>query len=88
VVLLYDPQGRIKTLVDQAKRQISFKYNDASKPVEITDPKLGSIKVTYTNAGEVKNVDSPAGRKIAVEVSSAFQNLMDIIRPAGVTLSF
>jgi hypothetical protein len=44
--------------------------------------------VTYGNSGEIKKVDSPAGRKIAMQVSSAFQNLLEIVRPAGVSLSF
>jgi len=88
VKLLYDNTGRIRTLIDQNKRQISFKYNENSKPVEITDPALGTITVSYTNSGEIKKVESTAGRKIALQVTSAFQNLLDIIRPAGVTLSF
>ncbi len=88
VHLFYDNLGRIKTMMDQAKKQINFKYNENSKPVEITDPKMGSINVSYTNSGEVKKVDSTGGRKIALAVTSAFQNLLEIIRPAGVTLSF
>ena len=88
VHLFYDNLGRIKTMMDQAKKQINFKYNENSKPVEITDPKMGSISVAYTNSGEVKKVDSTGGRKIALAVTSAFQNLLEIIRPAGVTLSF
>ncbi|MEK6705928.1 MAG: DUF6531 domain-containing protein [Bdellovibrionota bacterium] len=88
VKLVYDVNGRISTLVDQNNRVIKFKYNENSKPIEITDPSLGSITVTYNNSGEIKKVDSSAGRKIAVQVTSAFQNLLDIIRPAGVSLSF
>lgn len=88
VKLFYDNLGRIKTMVDQNQRVISFKYNENSKPVEITDPKLGTITVSYTNSGEIKKVESTAGRKIALQVTSAFQNLLDIIRPAGVSLSF
>jgi YD repeat-containing protein len=88
VKLLYDTNGRIRSMVDQDKRTITFKYNENSKPVEITDPKLGTITVSYTNSGEIKKVESTAGRKIALQVTSAFQNLLDIIRPAGVSLSF
>ncbi len=88
VRLVYDNSGRIKTMLDQNKRRIDFKYNENSKPIEITDPQLGSIKVEYNNSGEVKKVDSAGGRKIALQVTSAFQNLLEIIRPAGVTLSF
>jgi YD repeat-containing protein len=75
-------------MMDQAKKQIHFKYNENSKPIEITDPQMGSIVVSYTNSGEVKKVDSTGGRRIALAVTSAFQNLLEIIRPAGVTLSF
>ncbi len=88
VKLFYDVNGRIKSMVDQSRRRIDFKYNENSKPIEITDPSLGTITVSYTNSGEIKKVDSSAGRKIALQVTSAFQNLLDIIRPAGVTLSF
>ncbi len=88
VKLFYDTNGRIKSLVDQNRRRIDFKYNENSKPVEITDPALGTITVSYTNSGEIKKVESTAGRKIALQVTSAFQNLLDIIRPAGVSLSF
>ncbi len=88
VYLFYDNSGRISTLVDQDKRKINFKYNENSKPVEISDPALGTITVSYTNSGEIKKVDSTAGRKVAFQVTTAFQNLLDIIRPAGVSLSF
>ncbi len=88
VKLVYDSNGRIRTLIDQNKRQIMFKYNENSKPVEITDPALGTITVSYANSGEIKKVESTAGRKIALQVTSTFQSLLDIIRPAGVTLSF
>lgn len=88
VQLVYDQNGRIKSMVDQNRSRIDFKYNENSKPVEISDPSLGAITVSYTNSGEIKKVESSAGRKIALQVTSAFQNLLDIIRPAGVSLSF
>jgi YD repeat-containing protein len=88
VQLNYDTNGRIASMVDQSKRKILFKYNENSKPVEITDPALGTITVAYKNSGEIQKVDSTGGRKVATQVVSAFQNLLDIIRPAGVTLSF
>ena len=87
VRLFYDGNGRISAMIDQSKRQIKFKYNENSKPIEISDPALGTISVSYTNSGEIKKVESSAGRKIALQVTSAFQNLLDIIRPAGVSLS-
>lgn len=88
VKLFYDRKGRIKSMLDQSKRRIDFTYDENSKPIVIKDPKLGSIKVSYTSTGEVKQVESSAGRRIAMQVTTAFQNLLEIIRPAGVTLAF
>jgi YD repeat-containing protein len=88
VRLFYNRNGLINNMVDQDRRQIAFKYDENGHPIQITDPALGTITVSYNNSGEIKKVESTAGRKIAVQVTSAFQNLLDIIRPAGVTLSF
>lgn len=87
VQLFYDTKGRIKQLVDQSGKKISFTYNELGKPTKITQEGLGSIVVSYNAGGEITNVKSTAGRKIAVEVTSAFQSLLDIIRPAGVSLN-
>ncbi len=88
VYLFYDSSGRITSMVDQSKRRINFKYNEQSKPTEITDPALGALTVQYNNAGEIAKVDSTAGRKVAFQVTTAFQNLLEIVRPAGVSLAF
>lgn len=89
VKLFYDASGRIKTLVDQSSRRLDFKYDQNSRPVEIKDPKLGTIKISYKSmsGGEIEKVDSEAGQKVAVQVTTAFQNLLEIIRPAGVSLA-
>ena len=87
VKLFYDATGRIKTLFDQDERRLDFKYDQNSRPVEITDPKLGTIKVSYKSSGEIDKVDSAAGQKVALQVTTAFQNLLEIIRPAGVNMS-
>jgi YD repeat-containing protein len=86
--LVYDSEGRIRALADEGGHQVSFKYDENSKPVEISDPKLGTITVSYTNSGEIKKVESTAGKEVAARVTQEFQELLDIIRPAGVTLSF
>ena len=88
VQLLYDGQNRIKSMVDYKKRRLDFTYNELSKPVEIRDPRLGSVVVAYNNAGDVASVDSKGGREIAAQVTGGFQNLLELIRPAGVSLGF
>ena len=88
VKLAYDDYGRISAMVDEKKEEIDFKYNSESKPIEIRDPKLGSITVDYYNSGDIKNVESKAGHEIAVKVTAEFETLLQIVSPAGVTLSF
>jgi hypothetical protein len=87
VKLVYDSQGRVRALVDQSGRQLTFKYNDISKPIEIADAKLGVVKFTYKNSGEVDKIESNGGSSIAMEVMKALQSLIDITAPAGVTMS-
>src|SRR6185437_11486401 len=53
VRLFYDLNGRIQSMVDQSRRRIDFRYNENSKPIQITDPSLGTINVSYTNSGEI-----------------------------------
>lgn len=88
VKIFNDSNGRIKTLVDQDKHQIDFEYNGDSRPIKISDHKLGTITVSYANSGEVAKVESSASREIARQVMTAFQNLIDIMHPAGISLSF
>jgi len=89
VTLTYDHQGRIATLFDQAKRQVNIKYDSRfGKPETVERPGVGTIKVTYKPNGDVNKVDSPAGATVAVQVASTFNNLLDIVGPAGVELGF
>lgn len=90
VFLIYDSKGKISKMVDQdsaAKRILAFKYNALGKPVEIEMEKVGKINVAYDNYGEIKKVESSAGHKMALQVTQAFQNLLSIVKPAGVNLN-
>lgn len=92
VLLVYDSKGKITKMVDDDKkanqrRILAFKYNALGKPVEIEMEKVGKINVAYDNYGEIKKVDSSAGHKMALQVTQAFQNLLAIVKPAGVNLN-
>ena len=92
VLLVYDTKGKITKMVDHdkksdQKRTLSFKYNALGKPVEIEMEKVGKINVAYDNYGEIKKVESDAGHKMALQVTQAFQNLLSIVKPAGVNLN-
>lgn len=91
VLLIYDRKGRITKMVDYGKsskkRTLTFKYNALGKPVEIAMNKIGKINVAYDNYGEIKKVESKSGHKMALQVTQAFQSLLSIVKPAGVSLS-
>lgn len=84
IILFYDNSGRIASMVDQDKRKIVFKYSSNSKPSEIIQDGVGSIQVNYDKTGQIKDVNSKGGRQIALSVAAAFQNLLEIIKPAGI----
>ncbi len=88
LVLAYDDNGRIKQISDRAAgTMLDFTYNAWSKPATITLEGTGTITVTYDNNGEIQKVDSAAGREISLRVTALFQELLEVVRPAGVSLS-
>lgn len=92
VLLYYDRNGKISMMLDKdektkEQRKLSFKYNSQGKPVEIAMDKVGKINVVYDNYGEIKKVESDKGHKMALQVTQAFQNLLTIVKPAGVNLN-
>ena len=87
VKLEYDKSGRIVGLMDHAKRIVRIQYNEKiGKPSRIERPGLGDIVVRYDRNGEITKVDSQAGPSVAVQVASTFNNLLEIVKPAGVEL--
>lgn len=85
VKLQYDNRGRIVQIEDQSKKVVKIKYEERfGKPEVVTRPGLGTLKIVYKPDGEIKKVDSTEGPRVAVQVASIFNNLLEIIAPAGV----
>lgn len=83
----YDNRGRIATITDQSKKVVKIDYEERyGKPAIVTRPGLGSIRVTYKANGEINKVESKEGPSVAMQVASAFNNLLDIIAPATAEL--
>ena len=90
--MVYDRKSRITKMVDRdqkGKKQkvLSFIYNAMDKPVEIKMEKVGKINVKYDNNGGIQKVESKQGHQMALKVTRAFQNLLAIVKPAGVSLA-
>ncbi len=92
----------VKEAINGAKassRLVYFRYNAEGKPIEVkektSDGNQGSIQIAYDRNGEVLAITNSKGRAVASEneiataqrVAMTFQNLMEIVQPAGVSLS-
>jgi YD repeat-containing protein len=89
IVLGYDSHKHIDRLVETNKderRELTFRYNAAGKPIEINLLGKGTINVKYDKAGNIVKVDSKQGAKTALEVTRAFQVLLEVVKTGGVDL--
>ena len=88
VRIAYDKKGRIVKLMDQAKRLVKIDYNEQfGKPARVQRPGVGEIRVRYKPNGDIEKIDSDQGPKVAVQIASTFNSLLDIIAPAGIDLN-
>lgn len=87
VDLVYDSEGRIQKM-HSGDQTLLFAYNDVGKPTRIEMVGVGEIDVQYDDFGEITKVESEQGSKMALRVTQAFQQLLDLVKPAGVNLNF
>ena len=90
VDLTYDSTGKITGLVnrDPNGEQVSlyFRYDLAewpSKPSLIAIEGVGEIRVQYDAEGEIADVDSDGGYRVALQVTQAFQRLLSLSKVAA-----
>jgi YD repeat-containing protein len=100
VALKYDRFGRILEMTDSEGKKISFQYGEKGKPSVIAEKGVGTIRIEYDNDGRIRKTETLTseggkGRKpsdaksqeVVRRVMRGFQQLLDIIRPAGVGMS-
>lgn len=85
VQLIYNAEGKI-TEMRQEEQSLIFKYNDVGKPIKIEIEGVGGIDVTYDKYGEIERVSSEDGHQISLQVTQAFQKLLGLVKPSGVSL--
>ena len=79
----WDNRGRMSKIIDQARREVHIQWNETvGKPSVITRPQVGSIKIQYNATGEMTNVKSEGGPVVAAQISTAFNELLEVISPA------
>lgn len=87
ILLSYDPQNRISRLETEDGSKMTFEYNVMGKPELIRLDGVGSIHVKYDDKGEIVKVESPDGHKMALQVTQRFQQLLALVKPAGVNFN-
>lgn len=98
VTLKYDKHGRILEMVDTAGKAVTFNYGDLGKPILIAQAGVGAIKIDYDKQGRIKNAQTvgdgrnrtpskESSKDVVRKVMRSFQQLLDIIRPAGIGMN-
>lgn len=92
IELDYGNTSHIQRLVESNRdmkdpRELRFAYNAAGKPTEITLVGTGKVNVRYDNKGEITDVSSAKGSKMALNVTQVFQSLLRVIKISGMHAS-
>lgn len=99
VSLKYDRLGKITEMTDGNSNSISFRYGSQGKPTMISQRGVGTVTIDYDREGRIlktmtKGPESSNRRptqnnssEISKKVMKNFQNLLNIIRPAGISLN-
>lgn len=99
VQLKYDRNGKIIEMLDGNSNLFNFKYSSSGKPITISQKGVGTVKIQYDKDGKILKTEvsgpesSPrrptqsASQEIAKRVMKSFQNLLNVIRPAGTNLN-
>lgn len=86
VKLHYNEKQKI-TQMESQDNVLNFVYNEIGKPIRIEIDGVGAINVTYDKWGEIERVESDDGHSMALQVTQAFQDLLALVKPAGVNLN-
>lgn len=84
VEIRYNTNGLIVGINDHAKKEILIDYDEKTqKPVSITRPSVGSIKLSYSPTGAIKKVSNKGGSTVNTQIYAAFNNFIDLLGPVS-----
>ncbi|MCC6137961.1 MAG: hypothetical protein IT287_04970, partial [Bdellovibrionaceae bacterium] len=88
VEIRYNASGLISGINDHAKKEVLIEYDDKTlKPVSLTRPSIGTIKLAYSPTGTIKKVQNKGGSTVNTQIYAAFNNFIDIVGPISTELS-
>jgi hypothetical protein len=65
-----------------------IEYNKDSKPIHVAVDGVGAVSVLYKDNGEIAKVSSESGDSVALKVTTLYQEMMTMIKPPAVPLTF
>lgn len=84
-------KGRVVSM-ESPGHKLVFEYNEFGKPKKITIIKpqneRGELIMSYNDSGQIVKVEGSGNDKTADNIKMAFQHLLSIVEPAGVSLGF
>lgn len=87
VEIRYNALGMIAGLNDHQKKEVLIEYDEKTlKPVSLSRPSVGSIKLMYSNTGTIKKVQNKGGSTVNSQIYAAFNNFVDIVGPISTEL--
>lgn len=99
VNLDYDRFGRIVEMRSPTNVRLSFRYGNQGKPILIENKQVGTIRIAYDPYGKIIRTETVSAivkgrvpsrkqpQEVIQTIMKGFQNLLNIIRPAGVQMS-
>lgn len=84
-LVTYDKLGRIKKITDHTRKKIIINYdNRFGKPIKITRPGVGSIRIKYGKNGVVKpRKNTSANLFVSGQIIQTFNNFLQVISPVS-----
>lgn len=84
VKMTYDKNGKLDIMTDHQKNELKVSYRvGVDKPVEISQTKVGKVKITYGRNGEIDSLESEGNRNIASSVVEKFVEMIKYLGPKG-----
>ncbi len=87
VEIRYNNQGMIAGLNDHQKKEVLIEYDEKTlRPVSLTRPSVGTVKLSYAPNGTIKKVQNKGGSTVTTQIYAAFNNFVDIVGPISTEL--
>lgn len=86
--LVYSFDNRISSMTDQKGQVLSFEYNNVGQPTLISMADVGKLVISYGEDGEIASIKVADGKghEVSVKLMDTVQNLLRIVKPAGIDL--